>query len=84
MVDTNFRGGGDLHGGQGFETEGHWVCSRLCLESPKCTHWTYVSKWTVNCYLKAGKVLKEEVNGYISGTYGRECGQFRQIKRSKH
>ncbi len=71
MVDTNFRGG-ELNGGQGFETEGHWVCSRMCLESPKCTHWTYVSKWRVNCYLKSGQECRKKrlTDTYLEHTAG--------------
>ena len=45
--ETNFLGGGLAveEGGQGIETADHSACSAECLANPKCSHWTFVSKW---------------------------------------
>ena len=37
---------------QGIETADADGCSSECERNAKCSHWTFVGKWKVNCYLK--------------------------------
>lgn len=74
--NTNFLGGGlpEEEGGQGVEVPDPDACSKKCQSTPTCTHWTFVVKWKVNCYLKSRLGEKSEFEGGISGTYGSSCG----------
>lgn len=59
-----------------------FAISSEALKSPfssspfsRCTHWTFVSKWKVNCYLKSRLGEKAEFEGGVSGTFGQRCGE---------
>ena len=73
--NTNFLGGGlsEEEGGQGLATSSPEECGQECVSRQKCTHWTYVAAWKVNCYLKSRLGEKSEFEGAVSGTYGPDC-----------
>lgn len=75
--ETNFLGGGlpESDGGQGVEAADPEGCAEICQSNPKCSHWTFVSKWKVNCYLKNRLGEKTEFEGGVSGTFGANCGK---------
>ena len=59
---------------QGIETADADDCSSECARNGKCSHWTFVGKWKVNCYLKNRLGEKAEFEGAVSGTSGIHCG----------
>ena len=67
--DVNFLGGGLTaeEGGQGIETSDFAECGQECRNRARCSHWTFVGKWKVNCYLKHKLGEKSEFEGAVSG-----------------
>jgi hypothetical protein len=81
VENTNFLGG-DLSmddGGGGLEAKDPAGCAAECKKRSKCTHWSFVAEWKVNCYLKEKLGERSDFEGGVAGTFGANCGQYNSL-----
>ena len=73
--------GGDLspqEGGYGIETSDPDHCRRECAKRQKCSFWSHIKHWKVNCYLKEKKGPDRNFDGATSGSLFIPCGRSKK------
>ncbi len=74
--NTNFVGGElEVDGQPGLETKDAAACSAECKARPQCSHYSFISQWKVNCYLKQRLGERADFEGGTSATYGHRCSE---------